>query len=162
MSTREGVLAPLSIDCAAISTREHERILPVPTDPLWDQLPAAPLSVPIPVLHVSVDGTGVPMLPEALAGRVGKQPDGSAKTREINLGCVFTQHATDTEGRALFGYSRSGIRRYRSVLCLEAVFAAKLLDRRLDPDVPPRERVSVTQSNRAQTQILPVSALDSV
>jgi hypothetical protein len=64
---------------------------------LAPQLPARPL----PVLYVSVDGTGVPMVPEALEGRRGKQPDGSAKTREIKLGCVFTQHTTDREGHPL-------------------------------------------------------------
>jgi hypothetical protein len=45
-----------------------------------------------------VDGTGVPMVPDELEGRQGKQPDGSAKTREVKLGCVFTQTKTDEEG----------------------------------------------------------------
>ena len=35
---------------------------------------------------------------EELAGRAGKQPDGSAKTREAKLGCVFTQTTTDEAG----------------------------------------------------------------
>jgi hypothetical protein len=52
----------------------------------------------IPVLYVEVDGTGAPMVPEALEGRKGKQPDGTAKTREVKLGCVFTQQGTDAEG----------------------------------------------------------------
>jgi hypothetical protein len=47
---------------------------------------------PIPRLYVTADGTGVPLRPEELAGRRGRQPDGSAKTHEIKLGCVFTQH----------------------------------------------------------------------
>jgi hypothetical protein len=67
----------------------------------WDQLPAESPAGFLPVLYVSVDGTGAPMAPEALVGRRGKQPDGSAKTREIKLGCVFTQHTTDEEGRPL-------------------------------------------------------------
>lgn len=54
---------------------------------------------PIPVLYVEVDGTGAPMVPAALAGRKGKQPDGTAKTREVKLGCVFTQQGTDAEGQ---------------------------------------------------------------
>jgi hypothetical protein len=62
------------------------------------QAPAVEVSAPIPVLYVSVDGTGAPMVPEALVGRQGKQPDGSAKTREVKLGCVFTQHTVDEEG----------------------------------------------------------------
>ncbi len=45
--------------------------------------------------------TGVPMVPEELVGRKGKQPDGSAKTREVKLGCIFTQTTTDEEGHPL-------------------------------------------------------------
>ena len=59
------------------------------------EIPAAP----IPVLYVEVDGTGAPMVAAALAGRKGKQPDGTAKTREVKLGCVFTQHGTDDDGQ---------------------------------------------------------------
>jgi hypothetical protein len=53
---------------------------------------------PIPILYAEVDGTGVPMVPEELAGRSGKQEDGSAKTREVKLGAIFTQTKTDEEG----------------------------------------------------------------
>jgi len=56
---------------------------------------------PMPIMYVEVDGTGVPMVPQELVGRKGKQPDGSAKTREVKLGCVFTQTATDEEGNPL-------------------------------------------------------------
>jgi hypothetical protein len=49
-------------------------------------------------MYVSYDGTGIPMIPAALAGHPGKQPDGTAKTREVKLGCVFTQTTTDEEG----------------------------------------------------------------
>jgi hypothetical protein len=52
-----------------------------------------------PILYVEMDGTGVPMVADALEGRRGKQPDGSAKTRESKIGCVFTQTATDEKGR---------------------------------------------------------------
>lgn len=53
---------------------------------------------PVPVFYVSADGTGTPMRQEELAGRSGKQADGSAKTRQVYLGCVFTQHRVDGEG----------------------------------------------------------------
>lgn len=33
------------------------------------------------VMYAGVDGTGIPIRPKELAGRPGKQPDGSAKTR---------------------------------------------------------------------------------
>lgn len=52
----------------------------------------------IPTFYISCDGTGVPMISRELRGRRGKQADGSAKTREGKLGCVFTQTATDAEG----------------------------------------------------------------
>ena len=52
----------------------------------------------IPVFYIEVDGTGVPMVPSEVLGRKGKQPDGTARTREVKLGCVFTQTARDDRG----------------------------------------------------------------
>ena len=52
----------------------------------------------IPILYISYDGTGVPMVPKEVAGRKGKQVDGSSRTREVKLGCVFTQTGTDDKG----------------------------------------------------------------
>jgi hypothetical protein len=48
--------------------------------------------------YISFDGTGVPVRQSELLGRKGKQPDGSARTREVKLGCVFTQVGLDKEG----------------------------------------------------------------
>jgi len=48
-------------------------------------------SAPVEILNVQADMTGIPMRPEELKGIKGKQPDGSAKTRQIKAGCVFTQ-----------------------------------------------------------------------
>ena len=50
------------------------------------------------LMYVSGDGTGVPMRKEELVGRKGKQADGSAKTREAKLGCVFLQTEVDAQG----------------------------------------------------------------
>jgi hypothetical protein len=63
------------------------------------EIPQPPFEppTPIPTLYVSVDGTGVPMVAKELQGRSGKQPDGSAKTREVKLGCVFTQTCEATD-----------------------------------------------------------------
>jgi hypothetical protein len=44
------------------------------------------------------------MVPEELKGRRGKQADGTAKTGQIYLGCVFTQHRVDEEGRPVRDY----------------------------------------------------------
>jgi len=58
----------------------------------------ASLHQTIPILYISYDGTGVPMTEKELQGRSGKQADGSSKTREAKLGCVFTQTRTDAKG----------------------------------------------------------------
>jgi hypothetical protein len=55
----------------------------------------------IALMYACGDGTGVPMRKEFLAGRKGKQPDGSAKTREAKLGCVFLQTEVDPEGHPI-------------------------------------------------------------
>ena len=60
-----------------------------------------PIKKDIPVLYGCMDGTGGPVTKKESAGRKGKQPDGSAKTREAKLGCVFTQLTTDDEGFAV-------------------------------------------------------------
>jgi len=56
---------------------------------------------PVPRLYVCMDGTGVPVVKKETAGRQGKGEDGQAKTREVKLGCVFTQTAVDKEGRPI-------------------------------------------------------------
>jgi len=52
-----------------------------------------------PTMYLGMDGTGVPMRASELEGRGGKQPDGSAKTREVKLVTVWTAEARDDEGR---------------------------------------------------------------
>jgi len=49
-------------------------------------------------MYLGQDGTGVPMRKEELAGRPGKQADGSSKTREMKLCAVWTADARDKEG----------------------------------------------------------------
>ena len=50
-------------------------------------------------LTVGMDGTGVPVRPAEVEGRRGKQPDGSAKTREVKLATVWTAEGRDPQGR---------------------------------------------------------------
>ena len=52
----------------------------------------------IPVLYIEMDGTGVPTTSAATAGRQGKDC-AAARTREVKLGCVFTQTCRDEQGR---------------------------------------------------------------
>ena len=65
-------------------------------------LQAVHTAAPAPVFpgkfYISFDGTGVPMRKRELLGRRGKQADGSARTREAKLGCVFTQVGLDRQG----------------------------------------------------------------
>ena len=70
----------------------------------WQEREAKPGGQAVPIMYVSGDGTGVPMRKEELEGRKGKQPDGSAKTRQAYLGCVFTQHKTDEKGHPVRDY----------------------------------------------------------
>jgi hypothetical protein len=49
-------------------------------------------------LYVSFDGTGAPMRAQELTHTKGKSPDGRARTREVKLGCVFTQTTVDDQG----------------------------------------------------------------
>jgi len=70
----------------------------------WQEREAKPGGCAVPIMYVSADGTGVPMRKEELAGKAGKQPDGSAKTSMAYLGCVFTQHRTDEKGHPVRDY----------------------------------------------------------
>ena len=56
---------------------------------------------PIPILYVQMDGTGVPVVKKETEGRKGKTDGQPAHTREVKLGCVFTQTAWDKEGYAI-------------------------------------------------------------
>ena len=56
---------------------------------------------PIPILYVEMDGTGIPVVKKETEGRKGKTDGQPAHTREVKLGCVFTQTAWDEEGYAI-------------------------------------------------------------
>lgn len=71
-------------------------------EPWLASLPSTAKAVPL--VYVSCDGTGTPMRKEELQGRKGRQDDGSAKTREVKLGAVFTQHKVDEKGRPVRDY----------------------------------------------------------
>ena len=86
----ERVAEGIGADIEAWSQQERETLL-------GEERPI-PLKKSIPVFYVSYDGTGIPMAQTELEGRKGKQADGSAKTREAKLGCVFTQTTTDENG----------------------------------------------------------------
>src|SRR5256885_2414153 len=53
---------------------------------------------PVPILYVQMDGTGVPVVKKETVGRKGKTDGQPAHTREVKLGCVFTQTTWDKKG----------------------------------------------------------------
>ena len=54
-----------------------------------------------PTMYLGTDGTGVPMRPKEVAGRAGKQSDGSARTREGKVIVLWTAEKRDEEGHAV-------------------------------------------------------------
>jgi hypothetical protein len=60
-----------------------------------------PIGRPVPMLYVQMDGTGVPVVKKETMGRQGKTEGQPAHTREVKLGCVFTQTTWDEEGYAI-------------------------------------------------------------
>jgi hypothetical protein len=90
----------------AVSARQVQRVIQRigQSAQLWQERESTPGPGDAPVLYVSADGTGVPMVSQELKGRRGKQADGTAKTRQVYLGCVFTQHRTDENGHPVRDY----------------------------------------------------------
>ena len=87
----------------ALEGRQIQRLVNLVAPAVATQLEAGEraCAAPIPILYAEVEGAGVPMVPEELARRPGKQADGSAQTREVKLGAIFTQSQTDAEGLPL-------------------------------------------------------------
>jgi len=81
------------------------------------------LGAAVPVMYIEMDGTQLPMVRAELEGRAGRSPGQPARTREVKLGCVFTQTTTDPEGRP--------IRDAASTTYTGAIETAELFGRRL-------------------------------
>jgi len=89
-----------------VSARQIQRLVQQVGEPAqkWQEREAQrpdPDSKAVPIMYLSGDGSGVPMRKEELEGRMGRQPDGGARTRMAYLGCVFTQHKQDEEGHPM-------------------------------------------------------------
>lgn len=50
-------------------------------------------------MYLGIDGTGCPVRKEETEGRKGKQPDGSAKTREVKLAVTFSADSRDKNNK---------------------------------------------------------------
>ena len=83
----------IGADIAAHEQREIARVVQLDLPVIVGQ--------PIPVLYVQMDGTGVPVVKKETEGRKGKTDGRPAHTREVKLGCVFTQTGWDPEGYAI-------------------------------------------------------------
>jgi len=94
--TAKGVERTAEAVGADIAVREQEEIHKA----VQLDLPVV-LGEPIPILYVEMDGTGVPVVKKETLGRQGKNEGQPAHTREVKLGCVFTQTHWDKEGYAL-------------------------------------------------------------
>ena len=96
-----------------------------------------------PTMYLGLDGTGVPMRSAELAGRKGKQPDGSAKTQEAKVIAIWSAEARDAEGKP--------VRDKGSVTYSAALESAAMLDTDLQrSDVA--ERVLREAARRGFTQ----------
>ena len=54
-----------------------------------------------PTMYLGMDGTGAPVRPSEVAGRSGKQPDGSARTREAKVVAIWTAESRGEEGQPM-------------------------------------------------------------
>lgn len=81
---------------ADIAARDHSEIRKA----VQLDLPVI-IGKPIPILYVQMDGTGIPVVKKETEGRKAKTEGQPARTREVKLGCVFTQTTRDKEGFAI-------------------------------------------------------------
>lgn len=88
----------LEFAAVKVSDRQIQRLVRQIAPAVGPWLKTRQFQPQIALMYVCGDGTGVPMRKEVLRGRKGKQPDGSAKTREAKLGCVFLQTEVDAKG----------------------------------------------------------------
>ena len=59
------------------------------------------LGLSVPVMYIEMDGTQVPVVHSELEGRKGRIAGQLPRTREVKLGCVFTQTTTDENGQPI-------------------------------------------------------------
>ena len=78
---------------AEIAQREQKESQPA----LQLPLPAV-AGEPLPILYVQMDGTGIPVVKNETLGRQGQIEGQPAHTRQVKLGCVFTQTTWDKQG----------------------------------------------------------------
>jgi len=89
-------LAGVSLDAKQVERAAEALGAEIAADEQRDS--TVPNAAPLPdVLYLGIDGTGIPMRAAELQGRPGKQPDGSAKTREVKLCTVWSAEARNAD-----------------------------------------------------------------
>ena len=91
-------LAGVAVNAKQVERTAEDLGAEIAADERQDTLPAHE-DLPLPgTLYLGIDGTGIPLRAEELAGRTGKQSDGSAKTREVKLCTVWSAESRDEHG----------------------------------------------------------------
>lgn len=90
-------LAGLAIDAKQVERTAEALGAAIAADEKRNATPADDLPLP-PTLYLGLDGTGIPVRAFELKDRTGKQPDGSAKTREVKLCTVWSAEGRDENG----------------------------------------------------------------
>ena len=99
VSFEEGSLLILQLAGLNVSAKQIERSAEalgaeIARDETTDLTPMEQSALPQ-TLYLGIDGTGVPIRTKELAGRPGKQTDGSSKTREVKLCTVWSAEGRD-------------------------------------------------------------------
>ena len=90
-------LSGISVGC----TRLWSKVVELGGDAVrFEREDVAPVGEVPERIHVSIDGTGVPMRKEVLEGRAGKQEDGGSKTREAKLLRFYEMEPDPKTGKA--------------------------------------------------------------
>jgi len=92
-----GALAGLPVPAKQVERTAEALGQAMAADERQQVVPPAPAEI-APTLYLGIDGTGVPMRKAEMIERVGKQADGTAKTREVKLCTVWSAEGRDAEG----------------------------------------------------------------
>lgn len=92
-----GALAGLAVDAKQVERTAEALGREIAADERQHVVPVADTEI-APTLYLGLDGTGVPMRKADLAGRPGKQADGTATTREVKLCTIWSAEGRDAEG----------------------------------------------------------------
>jgi len=90
-------LAAVTVDPKQVERQAEALGREVAADEKQDITPMEQTPLP-PTLYLGMDGTGIPIRAPELAGRSGKQADGSARTREVKLCTIWSAESRDREG----------------------------------------------------------------